>query len=135
MADRISNVIILRGAMIGAIIGSLLLTFRLDAAFLYFRLMLIGFSLAPIVATPIAETPHRVGLRYAADTIGLEVGMINLGAALLPSLGGVLAECISLDSIRVFILMIAILMFILHELVVARDPVVTSTVQAMSNDY
>ncbi|MBX3081260.1 MAG: MFS transporter [Anaerolineae bacterium] len=121
VADRVSTRLILRAGMIGAIIGAVMLSVNSLPALSFFGLTLIGFSLAPMFATLVAETPRRVGLRYAANTIGFEVGMTSLGIAFLPGLGGFLAERIGLELIGPFLLVISIIMFVLYELVVAHE--------------
>lgn len=115
VADRVSTVLILRVGMVGAVIGTVLLALRTVPAVSFLGLALIGFSLAPMFATLIADTPRRVGQRYAANAIGFQVGMTSVGIALLPGLGGFLADHVGLEIIGPFMVVIALIMAGIHE--------------------
>jgi fucose permease len=120
-ADRLTAQLIVRSGAIGAILGGLLLALNIAPAFSFLGLALIGFALAPIFATLVAETPKRVGMRHAANTIGFEVGMAGLGIAMLPGLGGFLAQRVDLEIIGPFLVGVAVVMYALHEYVVFRE--------------
>ncbi len=123
VADRMSTLLILRGGMAGAVIGTMLLAANVGSAVSFLGLALIGFSLAPFFATLIAETPRRVGLRHAANAIGFQVGITGIGIAMLPGLGGFLAEHAGLSIIGPFLIVNALIMFGLHEFIVRREHV------------
>ena len=129
-ADRLTVLSIVRGGAIGAILGGLLLTLNIAPAFSFLGLALIGFALAPIFATLVADQPRRVGTRHAANTIGFEVGMAGFGIAMLPGLGGFLAQRADLEMIGPFLVGIALVMYALHEYVVYRETRVVAPVPA-----
>jgi fucose permease len=121
IADRVSARVMLRTGMAGVIIGALLLTTNIVPGISFFGLVLMGFAQAPMFATFIAETPRRVGLRFAPTTIGLEVGMCALGIALLPGLAGLLAQNISLEIIGPFLIVLSVILLGLYEMVLLRE--------------
>jgi hypothetical protein len=47
------------------------------------------------------STSHRVSMRFAANTIGMQLAAAGLGTAFIPSLMGVLSRRISLEVIPV----------------------------------
>jgi fucose permease len=65
--------------------------------------VIIGFSIAPIFPGLVSGTSGRVGLRYAANTIGMQIGGAGLGAAILPGIGGILAQRTSLEIIPAYL--------------------------------
>lgn len=60
---------------------------------------LIGLAIAPVFAALMSGTSGRVGVRFAANTIGMQLAAGGLGAAIIPSLAGVLARRTSLEVI------------------------------------
>jgi fucose permease len=61
----------------------------------------IGFAIAPIFPGLVSRTSHRVGVRFAANTIGMQMSAAALGTASVPSLVGILAHRISLEVIPI----------------------------------
>jgi asparagine N-glycosylation enzyme membrane subunit Stt3 len=57
---------------------------------------------------------------HVDSTIGFEVAAASLGAAALSGLAGVIAERKTLEIIGPFLVVGALIMFVLHELVVRR---------------
>jgi fucose permease len=51
----------------------------------------------------VSSTSDRVGVRYAANTIGIQLSAAAIGGALIPSLAGTLAQRISLETIPVLL--------------------------------
>ena len=60
---------------------------------------LIGLAIAPVFAALMSGTSGRVGVRYAANTIGMQLAAGGLGAAIIPGLVGFLARRTSLEVI------------------------------------
>jgi fucose permease len=77
---------------------------------------LLGFALAPIYPMLISDTPDRVGQRFAAQSIGFQVGAAYLGAAALPWAAGLLAKRYHLETLGTFLLGCTLLLFALYEL-------------------
>jgi fucose permease len=81
----------------------------------------IGCGIAAIFPGLMAETPARVGAAAAVHVIGFQVSAAMLGAAALPSLAGVLASVAGLERIPLLALVLAVLLFLLHEYVLVRS--------------
>ncbi|MBL8250303.1 MAG: MFS transporter, partial [Candidatus Competibacter sp.] len=65
-------------------------------------------------------TSRRVGARFAANAIGIQMATAALGAALVPGSIGVLAGQISLEMIPPGLLVLFAGLFALHELALRR---------------
>jgi len=63
----------------------------------------IGFAIAPIFPGLVSGTRTRVGEHHAANTIGMQIAAAGFGAAVIPSLAGVLAQNFSLEAIPVYL--------------------------------
>ena len=61
-------------------------------------LALIGFAIAPFAPLMSSETPGLVGSAHTANAMGLQFTGASLGMALLPWLGGILAETLGLEG-------------------------------------
>jgi fucose permease len=94
------------GGLAGAFLGALLLIWNPSQTANLLAVALIGFSIAPIFPALMSGTSQRVGARYAANTIGMQMTATGLGTALIPSLMGVLADRISLEVIPISLLVV-----------------------------
>ena len=121
VVDRIANSVFLRFNMAGTALGALLMWWNPADAVSFFGLALMGFTLAPVFATLVSDTPGRVGAAHAPNTIGFEVAAAGLGAAILPGLAGAAAEGAGLELIGPFLTGVAIFTFLLHEFAVAHE--------------
>jgi hypothetical protein len=77
----------------------------------------LGFLLAPIYPMLISATPGRLGARYAQQAIGFQVSAAYLGVAALPTVGGVMAGRIGLESICPYIVGCLVALLVLHEII------------------
>ena len=93
-ADRL----VLGGAL-GALAGSALLIWNPFPAANLIAVAVIGLSIAPIFPAMMSATSQRVGERFAANTIGMQMAATGLGIAVIPSLLGILARQGSLEII------------------------------------
>lgn len=87
-----------------AIIGVILLYTNLGQLTTILGFTISGFAVAPIFPALVSDTESRVGPRHQANTIGMQIACAGLGAALLPSLAGVLARIYSLEIIPLYLL-------------------------------
>ncbi len=115
IAERFGTTALLRGSMGGILVGVLLLWLNPLPLLSFLGLALIGFMLAPIFPLLIAQTPARLGAAYATHAIGFQVAAANVGAAGLPGLAGVLARGAGLEILGPFMLLLALLLLVLHE--------------------
>lgn len=102
--QRIGLNTLISGSLLGALAGSLLLWWNPVGIASLAGVGLIGFAIAPVFPGLVSGTRERVGVHYAANTIGLQVSAAALGAATLPGLAGILAQRIfSLEIIPVYL--------------------------------
>ncbi|MEM7332347.1 MAG: MFS transporter, partial [Chloroflexota bacterium] len=111
----------LRGCVIMTTFSIALLLFPDSRALGFASLALSGVSQAPIFATLISLMPKLVGREHAPNGIGYVVGAAGVGIAILPSIGGILAERFSLEAIPPFILFLAAVLIILFELLMRQE--------------
>jgi fucose permease len=106
---------ILRGCMLGAVAGAMLLWQNISMPLSFLGLGLLGLCLAPVFPTLIAATPARVGEAHTANAVGFQIGSAALGQSLLPALVGVLVTQAGLESIGAALLVSAAGLVALYE--------------------
>ena len=89
------------GGLAAALLGAALLWWNPAPLANLLAVALTGLAIAPIFPALMSGTSRRVGIHYAANTIGLQMTASGLGMALIPSLVGVLARQLSLEVIPV----------------------------------
>lgn len=102
------------GSLTGALAGAGLLWWNPAPAANLAAVAIIGFALAPIYAALVSGTHRRVGARFAANTIGMQVAGAGLGVALLPSAVGLLARQFTLEVIPIWLAALLVLMLGLY---------------------
>jgi len=100
---HIGNVPLVMGSLAGALTGAALLWWNPAAWTNLLGVALIGFAIAPIFPALISDTTRRVGIRFSANTIGIQMAGGGLGMATIPGLTGVLARQISLEIIPIIL--------------------------------
>jgi fucose permease len=112
-ARRIGVNRLVQASSMGALLGAVLLWWNPSDAASLTAVAVIGLSIAPIFPGLVSGTSQRVSPRFAANTIGMQMGATGLGAAAIPGLVGVLAKNTSLEMIPVcmFILFATLLLF------------------------
>lgn len=115
VADYIDVKTLLRTVMVGTIISTALIWWNPVNGVSFAGLALLGLSLSTMFPVLVTVTPNRVGARHAANAIGFQVGAAGIGGAALSSLGGVLADSLTLEVIGPFLLVSAVVMAILYE--------------------
>lgn len=100
-AKRAGVNLLVQGSLVGALLGAALLVWNPSEAANLLAVALIGFSIAPIFPALMSGTSQRVGAHFAANTIGMQITASGLGAAVIPSLLGVMARQFSLEVIPI----------------------------------
>ena len=113
---RISVNTLIRISLSAALAGAILLFWNPSEAISLLGVGIIGFSIAPIFPGLVSGTSDRVSARYAANTIGMQIGGAGLGAAAIPALVGVLAQRISLEVIPVCMMLLFVTLIVLQAL-------------------
>ena len=117
LAATVSRGAILRIGLCLAPVGAALLWWNAAVAVSVAGAALLGFALAPIFPTLISITPQRVGGRYAAQAVGFQVAVANLGIAVLPWLVAVEARRVGLEFVCVFLVAGSLLLLVMQEAV------------------
>ena len=86
-------------AMFSELAGSLLLLLNINNTLSVIGVAIIGFAIAPIFPAMVSDTSSRVGDKYAANTIGIQLAGAGLGGAVISSTIGILAARLSLEAI------------------------------------
>ena len=118
IASRIGVNKLVKGGLVGALIGAGLLVWNPFLSANVIAVGIIGISIAPIFPAMMSGTKVRVGDHFAANTIGMQMTATGLGTAVIPSLMGVLARRISLEVIPLVLLAIYFGLFGLYSLAV-----------------
>lgn len=111
--------LLLRLSMLGAAIGTAL--FASNTPFSAGALALVGLGLASIYPCLMTRTPQRLGRARAAHAIGFQVGAAMVGAALLPSLCGWLAQSMGVEVVTMATVTMAAGLLVIHELLLRFD--------------
>ncbi|MFZ6026973.1 MAG: MFS transporter [Chloroflexota bacterium] len=104
IANRVGVNRLVLGGLAGALLGAGLLIWNPSEIANVLAVAVIGLSIAPIFPAMMSGTRVRVGDRYAANTIGMQMAATGFGMALIPGLMGVLARRASLEIIPLCLL-------------------------------
>ncbi len=117
-AKRIGVNLLVTGGVLGALLGALLLLWNPFPTANLVAVAMIGFAIAPIFPAMMSGTSQRVGQRFAANTIGMQMAAAGLGTVGITSLVGVLARQISLEVVPVAIVVVFAALFGCYTLAV-----------------
>jgi fucose permease len=121
VVDRLGIDKLIRLSLLTALAGTTLFALKLSPATSGLALALAGLGLASIFPCMMTRTPQRLGKALAAHAIGFQVSAAMLGAASLPSLSGLFAQRLGLNSVTTATVVMAAALFLLHESVLVRD--------------
>ncbi len=122
-AHRVGGNPLLRGSILLALTGALLLWWNPAPWVSVAGVALTGFAVAPIFPALVSGTSNRVSAKHAANTIGMQISAAGFGGSLLSSLAGVLARNISLEVIPLYLVILLALMFLLFTLASSRKSI------------
>ncbi len=117
---RVGIKVIVIASLAGAFAGAALLWWNPTDWASLVAVALIGFAIAPIFPALVSGTSQRVGVHFAANTIGMQMAAAGLGAALIPGLVGVLARRIDLEIIPVSLTILFALLLGFYSLTMKR---------------
>jgi fucose permease len=100
-AKRLGINTLVQGGLVLALFGAALLWWNPSQLVNLLAVALIGFAIAPVFPALMSGTSRRVDAHFAANTIGMQMAASGLGAAIIPSLVGVLARQVSLEVVPV----------------------------------
>ncbi len=82
--------------------------------------VLIGLGGAPIYPCIIHMMPVIFGEEKSQALIGVEMAFSYTGFLIMPPLFGVIADCISISLLPVYLCVLLVIMFVMHEIVVGK---------------
>jgi fucose permease len=115
-AKRVEVNSLVVGSLLAAFLGAVLLWWNPATVASLIAVALIGLAIAPIFPALTSGTSRRVGVHYAANTIGMQMAAASLGAALISSLVGILARRVALEVIPVCLMVLFAALFGLYAL-------------------
>ncbi|MCC6397572.1 MAG: MFS transporter [Bacteroidetes bacterium] len=121
-AKRTGVNLLVTGSLIAALLGAVLLWWNPVSVANLVAVAMIGFAIAPIFPAMMSGTSRRVGLRFAANTIGTQIAAGGLGSATIPSVVGILARRTSLEAIPVCLMGLFAALLALHVLAMRLTP-------------
>lgn len=86
-------------------------------------LVLMGLGCAPIYPGIIHSTPTHFGEDRSQAMIGLQMACAYVGSCFLPPLFGVLARCVSIALLPLYVFLLLALMFVMHRRVLRASVV------------
>lgn len=125
--------LLLRYSIIGIALGAGMIWLNVTSFVSFVGLALMGLSSAPIFPSMIATTPERLGEAHTANVVGFQIAAAVLGASLLPSLIGVLADNFNLEIVAPALLIAVVLLLAIYEMLTATSPKVVREAQAMAS--
>lgn len=117
VVERLGTDRLIRLSMVLSVAGTILFALNLSHVISAIALALTGLGLAAIFPCLMTRTPERFGQVLAAHAIGMQVSAAMLGAAILPSLSGFLAQRAGLQVIATGFVVMAFAMTAIHEIV------------------
>lgn len=114
-AHRLGINALIQGGIVLALLGSVLLWWNPFQLSNLLAVALTGLAVAPIFPALISGTSRRVGPRFAANTIGMQMAVTGLGGSLIPGFMGVLARRFSLEIIPITLAIIFLTLFGLYR--------------------
>lgn len=117
-ARRVGVNLLVLGSLVAALLGAVILWWDPTDMANLVAVAMIGFAIAPIFPALMSGTSQRVGVHYAANTIGMQMAAGGLGLAFIPSVVGILARYVSLEVIPVCLMALFIGLLGLYALAV-----------------
>ena len=97
------------------LLGIVTTTLPLPSAFAFAGIILVGLGCAPIYPCIIHSTPAHFGADKSQSIVGVQMACAYCGTMLMPPVFGILGQNISMILFPVYLLIILILMFFMHE--------------------
>jgi fucose permease len=101
---KISVSVMLYFSIFLAILGTVFIIVDLHNGLSIFGIGLSGLAIAPVFPGLVSDTEKRVERKFQSHTIGMQIAAAGVGAALVPSLAGILARIFGLEIIPYFML-------------------------------
>ena len=117
---KLNDTQMIRLGMSLILIGILLVLLPLGVIPAMTGLIIIGLGCAPVYPCIIHSTPEHFGADKSQAVVGVQMASAYVGTMLMPSLFGLIANHIDIGLLPVYLLILLILMFVMHELLVKQ---------------
>ena len=111
---RIGVNTLVQGGLLAALSGTILLWWNPSGTVSMLGVAITGFAIAPIFPGLVSGTSQRVSPKFAANTIGMQMGGAGLGGASIPAMIGILARRTSLEIIPICLFTLFAVLFGLY---------------------
>jgi fucose permease len=118
IANRVGIDRLLRFCLLAAVAGTGLFAAPLPVDVAFAGLVLAGIGLAPVFPCLMTRTPQRLGTARSVHAIGFQVAAAMIGAAAIPGALGLIAGSTGLEALPTGTMILAGLLWLLHELLV-----------------
>ncbi len=120
VAERFTDTQLTRTGLLVMAVGVLVMLLPLGAYAAMAGIVLFGLGCAPTYPCIIHATPIRFGKEKSQAFIGVQMASAYVGSTLMPPLFGLMANHISVGLYPVYLAVILVLMFFMHEQVVRK---------------
>ena len=120
VVGRIAIDALVRACLLVAAVGCVLIAVPGPPAVAFAGLVLTGLGLAPVFPCLMTRTPERLGPAVATHAVGFQVGSAMVGVAVVPAAVGLLADGFGLDTVGPAAVVVAAVLWLLHEVLVRR---------------
>lgn len=114
VADKLGDRTLIRVGLSVIAVGVLLVFLPVTAAALV-GLVVIGIGCAPVYPSIIHATPNNFGKEYSQAIVGIQMAAAYCGSTFMPPIFGWIAGHLSLGLYPVYLLALAVLMFVMSE--------------------
>ena len=112
---KFSDTCLIRMGLAIILIGIVIMLLPMGEMISIVGLLLIGLGCAPVYPCIIHSTPEHFGEDNSQAIIGVQMASAYVGICLMPPLFGVIANYISVALMPVYLLIILLVMFVMHE--------------------
>ena len=118
LAMKFSDRFLIRLGSLIIAVGTALMLIPIHSAFALIAFVVVGLGCAPIYPCIIHMTPSVFGKENSQAMIGVQMAFAYIGFLVAPPLVGIFVERITVSLLPVFLLILLVIMFIMHEVVI-----------------
>ncbi len=117
---KFSDDFLIKAGLVIIVLGSITLLLPFGIVVTLIGIILIGLGCAPVYPCIIHSTPEHFGVEKSQAIIGVQMASAYTGTCLMPPLFGIIANHISAALMPIYILILAIIMWVAHSIMVKQ---------------